>query len=83
MILPTNVVFNAYGATSNRFTYKTYGEKGIAGMVFSTGKQPLAPLEFIFFLFLWHVEHLTYWSGEGFTISVRLLHRFKRRCFCM
>ena len=28
------------GATSNPFTYKTYGEKGIAGKVFSTGKQP-------------------------------------------
>ena len=43
------VVFN--GATSNRFTCKTYGEKGIAGKVFSTGKQPLAPLELIFFFF--------------------------------
>ena len=32
-------------------------------------------------LFLWHVDHLTHWSGEGFTISVRLLHSFKRRWF--
>ena len=43
-------VFN--GATSNRFTYKTYGEKGIAGNVFSTGKQPLAPLELIYFFLM-------------------------------
>ena len=35
-------------------------------------------------LFLWHVEHITHWNdwiSEGFTMSVRLRHSFKRRQF--
>ena len=49
-------------------------------MVFSTGKQPSAPLELIFFFF-YGMLSIFKRSGEGFTISVRLLHRFKRRSF--
>ena len=67
-ILPhERVVFN--GATSNPFTHKAYGEKGIAGNMFSTGKQPLAPLELIF-SFFYGMLSIFQWSGEGFIISV-------------
>ena len=46
--------------------------------MFSTGKQPLAPLELIF-SFFYGMLSIFEWSGKGFTISMRLLHRFKRR----
>ena len=48
------------------------------GNVFSTGKQHLAPLELIF-AFFYGMLSIFQWSGEWFTISVRLLRRFMRR----
>ena len=71
-------VFDSYvTAFSNAFPilrFSFYGE------VFSAGKQPLAPFELIFALF-YGMLSIFQWSGEGFTISVRLLYSFKRRYF--
>ena len=58
--------------------FSFYGERVFAG------KQASSTIGAHISLFLWHVDHLTRWGGEGFTTSVRL-HSFSERArgFCL